>query len=84
MESEQTWTRALADGGVANMPKVEPTKRGGYYVEAGLGTPQPHARPALLLAAGVALSEVLADQPSDSLLHDIYFALGALIARGAT
>ncbi|GIS21109.1 MAG: hypothetical protein CM15mP120_30250 [Pseudomonadota bacterium] len=29
----------------------------------------------------MALSEVLADQPSDSLLHDIYFALGALIAR---
>ena len=33
------------------------------------------------MAARCGLVEVLADQPSDSLLHDIYFALGALIAR---
>ena len=81
LESEQIWTRALADGGVA-IPKVEPTKRGGHYVEAGLGTPTTTRQAGLIQwLPGVALSEVLADQPADSLLHDIYFALGALIAR---
>ena len=38
LESEQIWTRALAEGGIA-IPKVELTKHGRYYVEAGLGTP---------------------------------------------
>jgi Ser/Thr protein kinase RdoA (MazF antagonist) len=81
LESEQIWTRALADGGIA-IPKVERTKHGRYYVEAGLGTPTTTRQAGLIQwLPGEALSAVLANQPSDSLLHDTYFALGALIAR---
>ena len=48
---------ALADGGVA-IPKVEPTKHGGYYVEAGLGTPTTTRQAGLIQwLPGVALSK---------------------------
>ena len=81
LESEQIWTRALAEGGIA-IPKVEPTKHHRFYVEASLGTPATTRQAGLIQwLPGEALAQVLADQPSDSLLHDTYFALGALIAR---
>ena len=81
LESEQIWTRALAEGGIA-IPKVEPTEDGRYYVEASLGTAETTRQAGLIQwLPGEALAEVLADQPPDSLLHDTYFALGALIAQ---
>ena len=81
LESEQLWTHALADGGIA-IPKVEPTEHGKYYVEESLGTEETSRQVGLIQwLPGEPLSKVLADHPSAAELHKTYFALGALIAR---
>jgi Ser/Thr protein kinase RdoA (MazF antagonist) len=81
LESEQLWTRALADGGIA-IPKVEPTEHGKYYVEESSDTEDTSRVVGLIQwLPGTPLSAVLADHPSAAELQRTYFALGALIAR---
>lgn len=81
LESEQLWTRRLAEGGIA-IPKVQLTKYGKYYVEESLDSPDTKRQVGLIQwLPGEPLSAVLAGQPSDIELHKTYSALGALIAK---